>query len=78
MIIIYFINKMKHINKSITKKLPCIVDTLLKLNSQQIELLSDNLLSKLTTNDLRKITTHPNINYELILKIRYFDQKNYI
>ena len=69
---------MKHINKNITKKLPCIVDTLLKLNSKQIELLSDNLLSKLTNNDLRKIITHPNVNYELILKIRYFDQKNYI
>ena len=70
---------MKHIyNKNITKKLPCIVDTLLKLNSEQIELLSNNLLSKLTNSDLRKITTHPNVNYELILKIRYFDQKNYI
>jgi len=64
--------------KNITKKLPCIVDTLLKLNNEQIELLSDNLLNKLTNSDLRKITIHPNVNYELILKIRYVDQKNYI
>jgi len=70
---------MKHMyKKNITKKLPCIVDTLLKLNNEQIELLSDNLLNKLTNSDLRKITIHPNVNYELILKIRYVDQKNYI
>jgi hypothetical protein len=70
---------MKHMyKKNITKKIPCIVDTLLKLNTEQIELLSDSLLNKLTNSDLRKITTHPNVNYELILKIKYADQKNYI
>ena len=42
-----YLRIMNHMyKKKITKKLPCIVDTLLKLNNEQIELLSDNLLNK--------------------------------
>lgn len=68
------INKMpmKH------SKLPNIVDTLLKLNSEQIALLSDNILVNLTNEQLRLIETNSNVNCELVLKIRYVDQKNFI
>ena len=59
-------------------KLPNIVDTLLKLNSEQITLLSDNILVNLTNEQLKLIETSSNVNYELILKIRYVDQKNFI
>ena len=68
------INKMpmKH------SKLPNIVDTLLKLNSEQIALLSDSILVNLTNEQLRLIETNSNVNCELVLKIRYVDQKNFI
>lgn len=60
------------------RKIPNIVDTLLKLDSNQIELLSDTILVNLTNEQLRLIETNPNVNYELILKLRYVDQKNFI
>ena len=56
-------------------KLPNIVDTLLKLNSEQIALLSDSILVNLTNEQLRLIETNSNVNCELVLKIRYVDQK---
>ena len=59
-------------------KLPNIVDTLLKLNSEQIALLSDSILVNLTNEQLRLIETNSNVNCELVLKIRYVDQKNFI
>ena len=58
-------------------KLPNIVDTLLKLDNNQIELLSDTLLFNLTNEQLRLIETSPNVNYKLILRLRYVDQKNF-
>jgi hypothetical protein len=65
-------------NKKQKQQLPNIIDTLLKLDNTQIELLSDNILVNLTNEQLRLIETAPNVNYELILKLRYIDQKDFI
>ena len=57
--------------------LPNIVSTLLTLNDEQINILSDELLNNLTNTQLKEIQTSDNVKYELIEKIRLADQRNF-
>ena len=57
--------------------LPNIVSTLLTLNNEQINILSDELLNNLTNIQLQEIHTNAKVKYELIEKIRLADQRNF-
>ena len=57
--------------------LPNIVSTLLTLNNEQINILSDELLNNLTNIQLQEIQTNVKVKYELIEKIRLADQRNF-
>lgn len=57
------------------KKLPNIVETLLNLDDNQINLISDNILVNLTHAQLREIHISKKINYTLIERIRNTDKQ---
>lgn len=57
------------------KKLPNIVDTLLNLDEEQINVISDNILINLTNTQLREIQISKKLNQLLIERIREVDKK---
>ena len=57
------------------KKLPNIVDTLINLDDNQVNEISDIMLNNLTNTQLREIQISEKVNLLLIERIRNVDQK---
>ena len=58
------------------KKLPNIVDTLINLDDNQINEISNIILINLTNTQLREIQISKKVNQPLIDRIREVDKKN--
>lgn len=56
-------------------KLPNIVDTLINLDEEQINVISDTILINLTNTQLREIQISKKVNQLLIERIREVDKK---